>query len=306
MKPLSGSHAGRVRLVLGVALVLVLAAGCASLEYERQLTFRPSKDVAAWFAGMPAGAQEVFVPIGSSGKSATKAEKMNAWWWPAADPSAPAVLYLHGARWNLTGQTRRIEQLHRFGFSVFAIDYRGFGKSDGDLPSEDSVYEDAQAAWRWLGERQPDPTRRFIYGHSLGGAVAIDLAARLSADGAKVGGLVAESTFTTLADIAAALTSEWVPTKLILSQKFDSVDKIAHVRMPVVIVHGASDRMVPSRFSEALYQAAPQPKKLLLVEGAGHNNAMIVGEEAYRQALAEVFGLSEVATAERVAGRSIR
>jgi alpha-beta hydrolase superfamily lysophospholipase len=272
-------RAGLVRLALAAGLLVALAAGCAHLGYnERQLTFRPSKDVAGWFAGIPAGAQEVFVPVVHSSEGNAATEKMHAWWWPAADPRAPAVLYLHGARWNLTGQTRRIEQLHRFGFSVFAIDYRGFGKSDGDLPSEDSVYEDAQAAWRWLGERQPDATRRFIYGHSLGGAVAIDLAARLSADGAEVGGLVAESTFTTLADVAAALTSEWLPTKLILSQKFDSVDKISRVTMPVIIAHGASDRMVPSRFSEALYKAATAPKKLLLVDGAGHNNTMIVGE----------------------------
>jgi uncharacterized protein len=289
--------AGLVRLALAALLAVALAAGCAHLEYERQLTFRPSKDVAGWFAGIPAGAQEVFVPVGDPART----ETMHAWWWPAEAATAPAVLYLHGAHWNLTGQTRRIEQLHRFGFSVFAIDYRGFGKSDGDLPSEDSVYEDAQAAWRWLGLKQPDPARRFIYGHSLGGAVAIDLAARLSSDGTSVGGLIAESTFTTLADIAAALTSEWLPTKLILSQKFDSVDKIAHVTMPVFIVHGMSDRMVPVRFSEALFKAAPSPKKLLLVEGAGHNNTMIVGEHDYRQALAELFGLREMAAAEHAA-----
>ncbi|MEP7276745.1 MAG: alpha/beta fold hydrolase [Betaproteobacteria bacterium] len=286
-----------VRFALGALLVVALAAGCANLQYERQLTFRPSKDVAGWFAGIPAGAQDVFVPLGAPAGT----EKMHAWWWPAADPAAPAVLYLHGARWNLTGQTRRVEQLHRFGFSVFAIDYRGFGQSDGDLPSEDSVYEDAQAAWRWLAQRQPDASRRFIYGHSLGGAVAIDLAARLSADGLRVGGLVAESTFTTLADIAAALTAEWVPTKLLLSQKFDSVDKIAHVTMPVFIVHGANDRMVPSRFSEALYRAAPWPKKLLVVQGAGHNNAMIVGAQDYGQALAELFDIPEMASPERAA-----
>ena len=289
-----------VRLLAAAAVLLGLAAGCSTLEYERQLTFRPSRDVAGWFAGIPAGAREVFVPVGDPAKR----ERMVAWWWPAEDANAPAVLYLHGARWNLTGQTRRIEQLHRFGFSVFAIDYRGFGKSDGDLPSEASVYEDAQAAWRWVGERQPDPSRRFIYGHSLGGAVAIDLAAWLSAEGEPAGGLLAESTFTNLADIAAALTSEWLPTKLILSQKFDSVDKITRVRMPVLIVHGTSDHMVPSRFSESLYQAAPAPKKLLLVDGAGHNNAMIVGEDAYRQALADLFHLPEVAAA-RVTPRAV-
>jgi hypothetical protein len=288
----SRPRAGLLRLALAAGVVIALGAGCANLEYnERQLTFRPSKDVATWFAGMPAGAQDVWIPVGDP----TKTEKMHAWWMPAADPHAPAVLYLHGARWNLTGQTRRIEQLRRFGFAVFAIDYRGFGESDGDMPSEASVYEDAQAAWHWLGAQQPDASRRIIYGHSLGGAVAIDLAARLSADGEPVGGLVAESTFTTLADIAAAMTADWLPTKLILTQKFDSIDKIAHIGMPVLIAHGASDRLVPSRFSEALFNAAPSPKRLLLVDGAGHNNAMILGEREYREALAELFKLPDVA-----------
>jgi len=278
-------------LVAGMALV-ALAAGCAHLEYnERQLTFLPSKDDARSFAGVPAGAQDVFVPVGDPAKT----ERMHAWWWPGRDAAAPAILYLHGAHWNLTGQTRRIEQLHRFGFAVLAIDYRGFGKSDGELPSEASVYEDAQAAWQWLGLRQPDPALRFIYGHSLGGAVAIDLAARLSDHGEPVGGLVAESTFTNLADIAAALTAEWLPTRLMLTQKFDSVDKIARVKMPVFIAHGTSDRMVPSRFSESLFRAAPAPKKLLLVDGAGHNNAMIVGEREYRDALAQLFALPQLA-----------
>jgi alpha-beta hydrolase superfamily lysophospholipase len=90
---------------------------------------------------------------------------------------APAILYLHGVRWNLTGQAFRIEQLRAMGYSVLAIDYRGFGQSRGDLPSEASVYEDARAAWERFTAMQPDAGKRLIYGHSLGGAVAIDLAA---------------------------------------------------------------------------------------------------------------------------------
>jgi len=274
---------------IAVCLALVaLAAGCVSLEFkERELTFRPSRDTAGWFAGMPRGVQEVYLPVGP----VTEIQKMHAWWWPADAPDAPAILYLHGARWNLTGQLRRIEQLHKFGFSVFAIDYRGFGKSEGDVPSETSVYEDAAAGWQWLSREQPDATRRYVYGHSLGGAVAIDLAARVSDQGEHAGGLIIESTFTTLADVAAALSFDWLPTGLLLSMKFDSIDKIRRVRMPVLIAHGGSDRMVPSRFSTALYDAAPEPKKLLLVEGASHNNAMILGEHDYLALIAQLFHL---------------
>jgi alpha-beta hydrolase superfamily lysophospholipase len=103
-------------------------------------------------------------------RSATPgAQKIHAWWWPNADPEAPVVYYLHGVRWNLTGHLRRMEQLRAFGFSVFAIDYRGFGKSDGDLPSEDMTYEDAAAGFAWLEKQVPDAQKRFVYGHSLGG-----------------------------------------------------------------------------------------------------------------------------------------
>ena len=282
-----------VRLLAAAAVLLGLAAGCSTLEYERQLTFRPSRDVAGWFAGIPAGAREVFVPVGDPAKR----ERMVAWWWPAEDANAPAVLYLHGARWNLTGQTRRIEQLHRFGFSVFAIDYRGFGKSDGDTPTEKTVYEDAHVAWDWLAARQPDPKRRFIYGHSLGSAVAVDLAASLSradapaAEAPAAAGLIIESSFTTLEDMAKSLTYPWLPVGLLLTQKFDSMSKMAKVKLPVLVVHGAADRFVPARFSEALYQAAAGPKKLLLIDGATHNNSMRTGALQYRRALAELFGL---------------
>ena len=276
-------------LILGGVLA-ALVGGCMQLEErERELTFRPSRVEAGWFSGLPDGVREVILPVGT----AANAPKLDAWWWPAERADAPAVLYLHGSRWNLTGQLRRIEQLHKFGFAVFAIDYRGFGKSDGDLPSEETVYADALAAWHWLAQQQPDPARRLIYGHSLGGAVAIDLAARLSENGVDAArGLIVESTFTTLADIAAAIAPDWIPVRLLLSQKFDSLEKIARVHMPVFIVHGASDRVIPPRFSSALFAAAHEPKKLLLVDGASHNNAMTLGATNYFEGLSELFGLS--------------
>jgi fermentation-respiration switch protein FrsA (DUF1100 family) len=294
MKRLFWPRALALRLLIACVALAALGAGCVSLESrERELTFRPSHQDAVWFGGMPAGVRELDLPVGA----APDVQQMHAWWWPAADADAPAVLYLHGARWNLTGQLRRIEQLHRFGFSVFAIDYRGFGKSEGDLPSEETVYADALAGWQWLAGAVPDAARRFIYGHSLGGAVAIDLAARLADQDAQAGGLIVESTFTSLPDIAAAVTFEWLPTRLLLSQKFDSIDKIRRVRMPVIIAHGGSDRMVPPRFSKALYEAAREPKSLLVVDGATHNNTMIVGEDDYRAAIAKLFDLPAHAAA---------
>jgi hypothetical protein len=200
------------------------------------------------------------------------------------------VLYLHGAHWNLTGQLFRIEELHDFGFSVLAIDYRGFGMSDGDYPSARTVYEDARVAWDYLARLQPDANKRFIYGHSLGGAVAVDLASHLAGNTRAAAGLIVESSFSSLPDIAREFTYPWLPVQLLMSQKFDSASKIRLVNMPVLVMHGSNDRYVPSNLSEKLYEAAPGRKKPLLVDGGTHNNCLRVGEDEYRAVFEEVFG----------------
>jgi uncharacterized protein len=282
---------GRTRmLAISSTLVsLATAAGCGQLvQKERELTFRVEPGTASWYGGLPTGLVESNLPV----KSRDGTQHIHSWWWPAHHEDAPAVLYLHGARWNLTGHLFRIQQLRQFGFSVLAIDYRGFGKSDGDYPSEETVYEDARVAWQHLARLQPDATKRYIYGHSLGGAVAVDLAASL-ADASKkekAAGLIVESSFSSLPDIARALTYPWLPVQLLMSQKFDSAAKIRSVDMPVLIVHGADDRYVPSHLSEKLYAAAAGRKKLVVVSGASHNNSMRVGAEEYRAAFHELFG----------------
>jgi alpha-beta hydrolase superfamily lysophospholipase len=287
-------HSRWVRvLVLGAASSVILAGGCAELaQKERELVFRIEPGNASWYTGLPAEVQEMDVPVGPP----ERGQRIHAWWWPAQKRDAPALLYLHGSRWNLTGQLFRIARLHELGFSVLAIDYRGFGKSKGDLPSEETVYEDSYTAWERLVALQPDPSRRFIYGHSLGGAVAVELAQRLTretgGDRAPAGGLIVEASFTTLADAADAVANTVFPVRWLLSQRFDSLDKIGHVRVPVLFVHGTADRYIPARFSEALYAAATAPKKLLLIEGGTHNNSIRIGGSEYRQALRELFGLA--------------
>lgn len=271
-------------------IVVGLPVGCAALQHkERELIFMIEPGTASWYHGIPADVQELELRAPSFGVT----QNIHAWWWPAEQKDASAILYLHGSRWNLTGQFFRIEQLHALGFSVLAIDYRGFGQSKGQLPSEASVYEDARIAWERLEHLQPDPAKRLIYGHSLGGAVAVDLAAELGRDAQKrdepvqARGLIVESTFTNLADVAASVASTRtsLPVRWLVSQKFDSIDKIADIRMPVLIVHGSADQFVSPRFSEALFEAAQEPKRLLMVPGGNHNNSMNLGKQAYRQAI---------------------
>lgn len=275
--------------LLAVFLAVGLPYGCSRLAYkERELLFNIQPGTASWFSGVPAGVRELRIPIrdGLAGS-----DYLHAWWWPSSRANAPAILYLHGTRWNLTAQVGRITQLRDLGFSVLAIDYRGFGDSPGSLPSERSVYQDADNAWKRLVQLQPDVHKRYIYGHSLGGAVAVDLAERLAADKAapKATGLIIESTFTDLGDAARAAIPTSLPVSWILSEKFDSIDKINQIDIPVLIVHGTDDPYVPSRFSKALYEAAAQPKQLLLIKGGNHINSMTLGSREYAKALRQAF-----------------
>ncbi|CAD5109137.1 alpha/beta hydrolase [Zestomonas carbonaria] len=283
-------HLRRRWLTLSVlaCLTIALPVGCSKLEQkERELVFRIEPGTARWFSGLPQGLEERVLEAAEF----VDGESLHAWWWPAARRDAPALLYLHGSRWNLTGQLFRIEQLHALGFSVLAIDYRGFGQSSGELPSETSVYEDARIAWRHLAELQPNAHKRFIYGHSLGGAVAVQLAEELhnAPRQAQAGGLIIESTFTSLADVADAMTRTPLSLRWLLSQKFDSLSKIGQVGVPVLIAHGTDDRYVPSRFSEELFAAASEPKQLLLIEGGTHNNSLRMGRSEYLRAMQALF-----------------
>jgi len=219
----------RLAFACMAALIIGVPTSCAVLEHtERKLLFRIEPGTAGWYHGLPGSVQELDLQP----KSFKAGENIHAWWWPAEKANAPAILYLHGVRWNLTGQLFRIEQLRAAGYSVLAIDYRGFGKSHGDLPSESSVYEDARVAWERFKLLQPDPAKRLLYGHSLGGAVAIDLAAELGQASARdhsalpVRGLVIESTFTTLADVAASVANTSLPVLAAVAEiRFDRQDR---------------------------------------------------------------------------------
>ena len=285
----------KTRTLISLSLAAILAllpVGCSMLEQkERELVFRIEPGTASWYRRLPSGVEELQLSTPAFGDSQT----IHAWWWPAEDQDAPAILYLHGSRWNLTGHLFRLEQIRALGFSVLAIDYRGFGQSVGELPSEATVYEDARIAWDHLKKLQPDADKRVIYGHSLGGAVAVDLAAELGREAKRhdeapeARTLIVESTFTNLADIATEVADTSWPVRWLVSQKFDSLEKIDQVGMPLLLVHGTDDQYVPARFSEELFAAAQNPKQLLLIEGGNHNNAMRVGRSAYAEAIRELL-----------------
>ena len=254
------------------ALVLSLLAGCAVLESKQsEWIFRPVRENWRGYQGLPEGVEEVWINVPGSKTS----ERIHAWWMPqtgataATAASAPALLYLHGSRWNLTGSSFRIAKWREMGFSVLAIDYRGFGQSSGELPSEANTYEDAALAWDWLKTKMPDAQRRYLYGHSLGGAVAIDLAAKLGPHDAA--GLITESTFTSVPDVVSASPYGWLPVGFLISQRFEALEKIKKVALPKLFLHGTSDTVIPHTMSDELFKAASEPKRLVKFDGASHS-----------------------------------
>ena len=282
------------RLVLYVA-ALSLLGGCVVLESKQsEWIFRPVRDNWRGYQGLPAGTEEVWLNVPGAGKEASE-ERIHAWWAPQPDPNAPVVLYLHGSRWNLTGSSFRIERWRAMGFSVFAIDYRGFGQSSGEIPTESNAYEDAAIAWDWLKAKVPDASKRYLYGHSLGGAVAIDLATKLKAD--EAAGLIMEATFTSVPDVVSASKFGWIPLGFLITQRFASFEKIGKVTLPKLFLHGTADTIVPHEMSDELFRLASEPKRLVKFKGASHSGSSWVAPREYaEQVLSFVAAAKQRAT----------
>jgi alpha-beta hydrolase superfamily lysophospholipase len=216
----------------------------------------------------------------------TPKARIHGLWIDGPSSSSPVMLYLHGARRNVESSINRIRNMQALGFAVLAIDYRGFGRSTDTLPSEDTVDEDARDAWGWLLAKYPQRDY-YIFGHSLGGAIGVRLATEVT--GAK--GLIVEGTFTSIPDVFQTMKWGWLPITGLITQRFDSADRIASVKVPVLIVHGNSDSLIPPELGRELYERAVAPKRFLLVEGGTHYSTNGMGKDQYRQALHEMFGV---------------
>ena len=268
-----------VRIVLTFLVVLIIGYGGASWYLwakQRQLIFFPTRDAQQSPADVGLKYEDVQLPVGG-----TPAVSLHGWWLQSDDAAAPVTLYLHGNDLNLGANVERIGRLNRMGFTVLAVDYRGYGKSGGGFPSEAQVYEDAEAAWNYLvQERRIDPRQTFIYGHSLGGAIAIELALRRP----QAAGLIVESTFTSMPELARTLY--WMfPVDWLLNQRFDALARVPMLRVPTLFIHGTADDEVPYTMSEQLFSAARGSKRLTLIPGGGHEDSATVGETLYTRAV---------------------
>jgi alpha-beta hydrolase superfamily lysophospholipase len=274
---------GVAAAVAGVATVAMLA-GCTSIEErQRAWIFQPSKSTWGGALAAAEGMDEVWIDHQPADGATVR---LNGLWLPHPNVDAPVMLYLHGARWNVRSSASRMRRLHSLGFAVLGFDYRGFGASTDTLPSQAMAVEDARAAWDWLARHHPGRPR-YIFGHSLGGAIAVELAAQVKDEA----GVIVEGTFTSIPDVFASMAWGWLPVGPLITQRFASIDKVAEIASPLLVVHGSDDRLIPPRLGRALYDRAREPKRFLLVEGGSHHNTNLVGLEAYRQAMGELFGL---------------
>lgn len=264
--------------LIALAISAVLAPGCAALGrysptagLESRGIFQPAK--------YPAGEwSQTAVLVQDANFTAQDGTKLHGWFVAHEQPKGHALL-LHGNAGNVTLLAQTLRTLNRrHSLAVLALDYRGFGKSGGK-PTEEGLYQDARAARRWLADKERiAETDVILMGVSLGGAVAVDLAAR---DGAR--GLVLANTFTSL-PAAAQHQVPLLPMNLILSTRMNSLAKIKDYHGPLLISHGDADEVVPYKHGQALYEAAPGPKKFITAAGGKHNDPQ---PEEYRVALDE-------------------
>jgi uncharacterized protein len=207
-------------------------------------------------------------------------ERLHGWWITAAAGSRRGhVVHFHGNAGNISHRLPEAAALSGAGFDVLLFDYRGYGLSTG-RPHEAGLYRDARAARAAVVARsRVDPSRLFHLGESLGGAVALALALEHPPRG-----LVLQSTFTSVRDMARVHYPVVPP--FLLPDAFPSLRRVPHLRAPLLIVHGDADDIVPFAQGEALFAAAPPPKRFHRVAGAGHNDLLAVMGKSYAQVIA--------------------
>lgn len=259
-------------LLRGVLVGLLLAVLLLRV-FEDRLVFFPvpasSADMKPAQIGLPA--EEVFL-------ATSDGVRLHAWW--VASPGATVtLLLLHGNAGNLSDRLETIAFLRQLPANVLAVDYRGYGQSEG-RPSEEGVYRDAEAAYAYLTrERGIPPDRLVVLGQSLGTAVAVDLTAKRP-----VAGLILESGFPSAPRLAQRAL--WLPgLRFIIRSRFDSATKLKQIHVPVLVAHCRQDPVIPYEMGEELYAAANQPKTFVSYAGNCHEPLYLADADDYASKL---------------------
>ncbi len=290
----SAGRSSSAHLVCLALVWLGLLSGCSWLdERQRGWIYRPTPGHVSQWRPITEHDQAIWVPALAStpNQGGVPSGPLRAMWVPQADPKAPAVLYFHGTLRHVFDNRDKIAAIHQAGFSVLAVDYRGYGESPTLLPSEASIMEDAEASWHEFIRRVPSPHKRVIFGHSMGSGVAVEVALRRTFPEREFAALVVEAPFTSMPDIAK--DAHWLGWLMhgLTTQQFRSIEKIHRIAGPVWVLSGTADRTVPHHHAQKLYQAAQAPKRLSTFEGGSHSLLQAEFPQAYRQTWLEVLSV---------------
>ncbi|WP_229640448.1 alpha/beta hydrolase [Waterburya agarophytonicola] len=300
VKRTSYRHFYKLAARLGIILLIAYILTCLFLYFRQDyIIYKANQHISASYPSdrnFQLNYQNVWIDVPKS-----KA-RIHSWWFDAPRNEQPiialsnepvnilttpkTILYLCGRGGSKTyyNSLARIKGFQQLGFSVLAIDYRGYGLSEGRLTNESRLYEDSQAAWQYLVDRQQIfPQDIIIYGESLGGAIAIDLAVKQK----NAAGLIVQSSFTNMIEQIKQFRPSLriFPLSLILNQRFDSLEKVRSLSIPVLFLHGTNDTIVDYKMSRQLYFAAPEPKTLFYIPDAGHFRLYKPGKYSYLRAI---------------------
>jgi len=263
---------GAARAVIRLTLLLAVLSGLLLL-FEKNLIYFPTRAHDATPKALGLLHEEMLA-------TAEDGVRVHGWRLKGKTPRL-TVLLSHGNAGNISHRLDRAMLLQRrFPADVLLYDYRGYGSSEG-RPDEEGTYRDARAAYRWLRERGEAPERIVLFGESLGCAVALQLALEEPARG-----LILESPFASIPEMARAVYP-FLPLWPFVRTRYDNLGKAPRLRLPLLVLHGDRDEVVPFAQGRRVFEAAPAPKRFHAIPGAGHNDTYVTGGPAYWHVLAE-------------------
>jgi fermentation-respiration switch protein FrsA (DUF1100 family) len=256
-------------------LALVAVVCTLMLLFEHRLIYFPTRALEATPRGLGLAYEDLALV-------AEDGVRLHGWYLPVAD-SRLTLLFCHGNGGNVSHRLDRalLAQAH-LRADMLLFDYRGYGRSEG-TPDEEGTYRDARAAWRWLLGRGQRPDRIVIFGESLGSAVALQLA--LDTNGA-AHALVLESPFASIPEMARSVYP-FLPLWPLVRTRYDNLGKVGRLRVPLLVLHGDRDDVVPFAQGRRVFDAAPEPKRFYAIPGASHNDTYVVGGDRYWRVVAE-------------------
>lgn len=257
-------------LIIGLPLSFYVGLTTLLFLFQNRLLYFPTRTLLT----TPESVGLAYEPVEFEAEDGVK---LSGWFVPG-DGSDRVVLFFHGNAGNISHRLESIRLFHRLGLSVFIIDYRGYGQSEG-RPSEQGTYLDAEAAWRFLiDERDVEPEQIILFGRSLGAAVAAWLAEHY-----QPGAVILESAFTSVPDMGAS-QFPFLPVRWLARIQYNTLERAPYLNAPVMVIHSPNDEIVPYSHGQQIFEAASEPKKFLEIKG-GHNDGFIVSGEQYERSL---------------------